>query len=316
MNRAVPPRRSGFTLLELVVVLAILGVVSLVAARGVSDRQNRVRRERSDRLLEEIRLAVCGDPLAREEDRGLCFVEDLGRLPQTVAWTHGGTVWQTPAELVVRPDGIPPYAAVALSPATVCAAGGASFDPAADAGVVFAAGWRGPYVRVPVGAVEPWLRDAWGAPFATAADAPANARRLSADGSFADAVDRMPVAFLRHLGADAEPDGGDWARGGPDDADAVVDLRRATSAVARCTASFSNAASVVFRLYVPCTCPVPRGQPVAHVLEATATLGAGDASADNAFSFVFTDVPRGRWMFTAHPEGETGRTHRKWVRAE
>ncbi|MBR6020900.1 MAG: type II secretion system protein, partial [Kiritimatiellae bacterium] len=157
-----PAASPGFTLLELVIVLSILGIVSLMAAQNLSSRQNQLRRERSTRLLDDLRLAVCGDPSARDDERGLCFVEDLGRLPRTVSWTNSGAVFQTLGELVERPAGVPAYALVALSPASVCAAGGAAFDASVDSGATLAAGWRGPYARVPAGASAPWFRDAWG----------------------------------------------------------------------------------------------------------------------------------------------------------
>jgi len=318
MAAAAPrPGTRGFTLLELVLVLAILATVTLMAAADLSRRRNGIRRGRSDRTLEELSLAIAGNPMAERDDAPRAFVEDLGRLPRAVAWTNAaGGECVTLGELFERPAGVPAYQTVAASAATVCAAGGEAFDPAADAGASLSAGWAGPYARSKPGAGgAPWVRDGWGAPFLAKADGGAE-NRISADGAFDDAEPGMAVAFLRHLGADAEPEGGAWARGGPDDADAVADLRRAVRATARCRVEFSNATAVVFRLYVPCDCPGDRDVPAIHVRQATDRLPGGDLSQANGFGAVFADVPRGRWMFTAHPEGEPARMARKWVRAE
>lgn len=128
-------RSTGFTLLELVVVLAVLAVMTGLAVRSLQQIDDGHRFEASTQLLESIEAAVLGDDMAPG------FVSDMGRLP--VAVGEGeltlAELWQ-PGELPrydLRRDAIDPEVAVPC-------------------------GWRGPYVSLPIGADS--LQDAWGNP--------------------------------------------------------------------------------------------------------------------------------------------------------
>lgn len=138
MSRSVRSR-AGFTLLELAIVLVILGVLTAVATREIDKVQAQQRFEASQRGLETIREAVWGSPDDRAADGSRIqsgFVADLGRLPDFAG--------EGLAELWANRTG----GAYEVQPA------------AADADVLVAGGWRGPYARLPVGAEE--LRDGWG----------------------------------------------------------------------------------------------------------------------------------------------------------
>ena len=147
--------RAGFTLLELVVVLAILATVTLLAIRAVDGVQDRHRFEASDRLLHDIEKAVLGSPDDRAPDGTPSlsgFVADMGRLPKARLNTAGaldlGELWD--------PTGLAPYTPVPSTPANTTP------PTAADRHVILGRGWRGPYLRLPSGA--PTLLDGWGNP--------------------------------------------------------------------------------------------------------------------------------------------------------
>lgn len=71
-----PGRRSGLTLIELVVVLALLAGLATLTLTGVGDLGIRTRYDETTTRLKLIRQAVVGDGV--EPGR---FVRDLGRLP-------------------------------------------------------------------------------------------------------------------------------------------------------------------------------------------------------------------------------------------
>lgn len=135
MNLSAGPQ-AGFTLLELALVLAILGMLTLLATREISQLQDQQRFEASQRGLETIRDAVLGTPDDRAPDGSgvrAGFAADMGRLPDRLdeLWTN--------------------------------ATGMLAFDlrpGVGDADVRVPGGWRGPYVRLPWKAAN--LRDGWG----------------------------------------------------------------------------------------------------------------------------------------------------------
>ena len=135
MSRSAAPR-AGFTLLELALVLAILGALTMLAVREIGQVQDQQRFDASQRGLETIRDAVLGAPDDRAPDGSgvrAGFVVDMGRLPARLdeLWTN--------------------------------ATGMLAFDlrpGAGDAEVRVAGGWRGPYVRLPWKAAS--LLDGWG----------------------------------------------------------------------------------------------------------------------------------------------------------
>jgi prepilin-type N-terminal cleavage/methylation domain-containing protein len=130
---------SGFTLLELVVVLAILAVLTTLAVREVGFVEEQRRFETAQDSLQSIRDAILGAPADRAADGSRTiagFVADMGRLPSALT------------DLWVNPD---PSATFGIRPA------------AADSLVLVPGGWRGPYVRLPIGATG--LLDGWGNPY-------------------------------------------------------------------------------------------------------------------------------------------------------
>lgn len=186
--------KRGFTLVELVVVLAVLGVVTHLAVRELAHLRDGRLFQAAGRQLGEIREAVYA---ARPGEEPSGFLVDLGRLPRGVVETNGTDATSVSLrELWERPAGVRPYA---LRPATAENLVGPT-NELADAEVHVGCGWRGPYVRLPAGGVR--LVDAWGNRMENADDAGYD-RLLGAAGS---AGAGESVRGVRHLGADGRLD--------------------------------------------------------------------------------------------------------------
>ena len=198
-------RNAGFSLLELLIVLAILAIVTALAVRSLDGVESQRRYESAQRGLEEIEFAVLGSPDDRAADGTRTvsgFVADMGRLPRTSGavdlelrelWENPGTAFDVRAALVA--NGVPL----------------ADEDPQ----VLVPGGWRGPYLRLPIGAAT--LLDAWGNPITSSSDtAPPNPdttgyARLRDAGDNPIIAANQPVRIIRFLGANGRRDTTDAA---------------------------------------------------------------------------------------------------------
>lgn len=196
MSKKNPDLRGGFTLLELVVVLAILAVVATLATREIGYVQDQGRFETSQRGLDEIKAAILGQPGSRSSDGAMDvngFVADMGRLPRAAFLSATNEL--TLSELWVNPN---PAGSFDLRPATD------------DPDVRVPGGWRGPYIRLPLGTTT--LRDGWGnayvSPFPPVTPDPNDAgyARLRDATDNALAVAGQEVRIVRHLGANDRRD--------------------------------------------------------------------------------------------------------------
>ncbi len=79
--------QSGFTLMELVIVIVILGILSLVAMQSFSKRAERQRSEATLAEMEAIKMAIVGDPDKIQTGVRVDFgyVGDVGALPANLA---------------------------------------------------------------------------------------------------------------------------------------------------------------------------------------------------------------------------------------
>ena len=169
----------GFTLVELVVVLAVIAVLTHLAVRELSHVRDTKLAQAADCQLEEIRASVYSR-VKGEEASG--FLADMGRMPRlaedirTDRLSHAVLTNSTLGELWSMPTGARPYAVRPASPENL-APGIASL---ADAGVYVPTGWRGPYLRIPFGKTR--LLDPWGNPIEKTDDAGLPRLTISSDG--------------------------------------------------------------------------------------------------------------------------------------
>lgn len=158
--------RRGFTLVELVVVLAVIAALTHLALRETWRFRDRELAKAADRQLEELRRCVYDRGAGGPEG----FLADMGRLPCLAE----GTL----AELWTMPDGAQPYAVRCAVGPNLCP----NVPPAAN--VFVPTGWRGPYLRLPVGRDR--LLDPWGNP--VEAEDAAGLSRVWTSNGFAVAV--------------------------------------------------------------------------------------------------------------------------------
>ncbi|MHA3771336.1 type II secretion system protein [Verrucomicrobiota bacterium sgz303538] len=198
-------RQSGFTLLELVVVLTILAVLTTLATRVLDQVQDQNRYDASQRGLREIEAAVLGDADERAADGTRVmsgFVADMGRLPRATELIPNGRL--TLRELWA-PLSAPPFDA---RPAII--ANGVPLSDQ-DVEVLVPGGWRGPYLRLPIGATD--LLDGWGNPYNSPIEAsPEHPEsigyaRLRGSGDTPISSAGQPIFGVRHLGSDGILDG-------------------------------------------------------------------------------------------------------------
>lgn len=80
-------KNAGFTLLELVVVVAVMGLISTMALDVYSDHSNQKRFEATKERLAEIKFAIIGDPMMRVGSQAVLsgFYYDTGRLPKALS---------------------------------------------------------------------------------------------------------------------------------------------------------------------------------------------------------------------------------------
>ncbi|MGE3536618.1 MAG: prepilin-type N-terminal cleavage/methylation domain-containing protein [Candidatus Tectimicrobiota bacterium] len=178
---ALPWAVRGLTLVELTVVLAILVILAAVAVRSTEGLLDQTRYEATQQALQNIEDAILGPANQRNTNGSPLitgFVADIGRLPVAVA--VGSPAITQPGELVTA-NGL-----------TLFGFYTASLDPE----VMLPGGWRGPYVRLPIGSNE--LRDGWGN----------NLVLLKADGSAAAVTEQ--VSIIRSLGVNNSVGGSNY----------------------------------------------------------------------------------------------------------
>ena len=222
----------GFTLIELVVVLAIIAIVTHLAVRELAHLADAKRTETADRQIEPVREAVFPCTVDGAADG---FLSDMGRLPRPTAETNEYRELRLSlAELWRRPANAKAFA---LRPATAenLKVPDAQRTALTDADVLVPTGWRGPYLRLPLGRDE--LLDPWGNPFANPDSAGFNRLTVS-NGVIVAVAHGGPSArdFAAHTRS-LIPDGGATSR-------LVIGLESVGGALAAGT-------SVTYRWYGP-----------------------------------------------------------------
>ena len=80
-------KSAGFTLLELVVVVAVMGLISTMAMDVYTDNSNQKRFEATKQRLAEIKFAIIGDPMMRVGSQAITkgsFFKDMDRPPANI----------------------------------------------------------------------------------------------------------------------------------------------------------------------------------------------------------------------------------------
>lgn len=194
------PARAAFTLLELVVVLAILALVTTMAFRSLEQVKDQRRYEASRQMLTDLEKAVLGD----EAIAG--FVADMGRLPNTIE-AGSVTIEGSPTTTYLK------FGLAELSQQLSLP----SYDvrtTSVDSEVVLPTGWRGPYLPLPLDQTaqvalpnQAILLDGWDQEMRSINSAtPVKATTLGysrlRDASDAAIITAdQPVSIIRHLGA-------------------------------------------------------------------------------------------------------------------
>jgi prepilin-type N-terminal cleavage/methylation domain-containing protein len=142
--------RPAFTLAEMLVVLVIMAVVTTVAVQSLTPVQNQARFEATQRTLTNVNAAIVS---SNQSGGGAStvsgFIADVGGPPLSPDGTTSPL-----AELILNTSGLPLYTTyLAASP---------------DADIAIPCGWRGPYVKPPVGGSALDIIDGWGQSLLTA----------------------------------------------------------------------------------------------------------------------------------------------------
>jgi len=145
-----PKLQHGFTLLELLVVVSLLGLLSLTAVAIFDNAGDQDRFEATRSRLASIRTAIIGDTSRTLNGEPMLsgYVADMGRLPSNIA------------ELLVQVDGVLGVSQSAWAEYDID-------DVSVGVSVVgltgkLYAGWRGPYLFGTPEASGTAFRDGWG----------------------------------------------------------------------------------------------------------------------------------------------------------
>jgi len=143
MRTPTKSQQSGFTLLELVVVVAVLGLITNLATEFVAQNSNQERFEATKARQAIIREAILGNPSATQngEVQISGFIADMGRAPNNLRellTNKGYCGHKDHLEITERPED------PAWNPETECnSAAGAADTWVSDLGDE----WQGPYIQ-------------------------------------------------------------------------------------------------------------------------------------------------------------------------
>ncbi len=144
-------KTKNFTLIELLIVLAIIGLVATVALDQSTEVVDQTRYDLTEQNGQELQNAIIGD-----FENGGRFLRDMGRLPVVIS-TDSGEILK---ELWAFDDKAVKWQELSITPDwEESGAGWESLPTAID----ISFGWRGPYVNM---GSRSALYDGWGNPWA------------------------------------------------------------------------------------------------------------------------------------------------------
>jgi prepilin-type N-terminal cleavage/methylation domain-containing protein len=159
-NQSHRKQRRGFTLIELVLVLIILAILASAALNLVEVQVDQTRFETTQRTINNVDNAIFAEKQGADGRSFMSgFTVDMGRPPILLPDPDDATIL-TLRELWA-PTGLPAYQSRQATAADVSPTTDSDGETvAADQNVRISAGWRGPYLQLPVGATQ--LTDGWG----------------------------------------------------------------------------------------------------------------------------------------------------------
>lgn len=270
-----PKLRTGLSLIELVVALAIIGSVAAMAVRSMNGLQQQTKYNSGTKLLTDIQAAVLGQSGSPPSG----FVADVGRLPKSVAGgltVFGQTDWA--GELTAQ-NGIGAYSLVA-----------APLDPTVKIGT----GWQGPYLQLGIGKTA--VLDGWGTPL-----------QVRDSGGAVIAAAGTPIYEYRSLGNDrlADPPVGTGATNAYNKDTALTIPSAVTAAGWQATITGSV---LVYDLSIPGLVS-PAGTVTVYYFGPDGNGGVAQltdkAHAGNGWTYTFTGVPIGPRVLKAYYDGNT-----------
>lgn len=191
-----PKPQHGFTLLELLVVVSLLGLLSLTAVALFENAGDQDRFEATRSRLASIRTAIIGDTTRTLNGEPILsgYVADMGRLPSNIA------------ELLVEDD-----AALGVSQTAWAEYDMADVYVAGLTGKLYA-GWRGPYLFGSPEASGAAFRDGWGTQTSPthAEDYDWNVTLTDASGMTVSTGVSATTIAVKSYGADRSPSGTDY----------------------------------------------------------------------------------------------------------
>ena len=201
---------TGLTLVELVVVLVILAILATVAVSTVAPRVDQSRFEGTQQLVQEVNDAILNQ---QTNTNGAVFptgfVVDMGGLPVAITEADSSLSLRQLFENVVN-TGSPPASFSIRTATGVSVANTTDSDGqtvVADQEVLVGSGWRGPYLKLAIGASS--LKDSWGnllrSNLATATHGSDSHLRQAGDLDVLAAGDS--IIGIRSLGKDDQPGG-------------------------------------------------------------------------------------------------------------
>jgi prepilin-type N-terminal cleavage/methylation domain-containing protein len=152
-DRRLTRQVAGFSLIELLIALAILAAVTTIAIRATSGLQSQARYQATARSLTDIQNAIIGPSNERGPDGSAVvsgFVADTGRLPNYLISANDplGATNGDPLNELLAQNSIPTFG---------------FYQPNTDKSVLVGVGWKGPYMRLAAGPT--YIRDGWGNSF-------------------------------------------------------------------------------------------------------------------------------------------------------
>lgn len=187
-------RRAGFTLIEMLIVLALLAMITTIAVQSMGPLADQGRYDTTMRTLAAVKAAILttnnvGSTDAAPSVTG--YIADTGLLPRLQYDATTGSIVNDllvlPSDLLVPAYGNQASGGVVAVPFPQLLPAGQAYSASNPCPTInYSWGWRGPYVEFSAGSVVSGacVSDAWGNPIQTQAIAPTSSPILIGSQTF------------------------------------------------------------------------------------------------------------------------------------